>query len=288
MGKEVTHTSALDPSSIISYGIAVGNMVLAPLSDMGLLSVSVCGLIGLLVYACVIFVFLTVALDVSLILIMTSALITVSCFFLGFGALSATTAIARQSLDVILANCIKLLGYYLVIGAGLKTFALIADPSLLPQTMDALKEKGLDCYVWLMGVTWLFYLTSKNLPQQMAKIVSSGIQESQGTGVAALAMSALRIANNPLAHFKGGAMGMAATGLKNLAKLATNATGLGALAQAGAGFAKAGMNAVKSSVFGGGSSASAAHSTPNSSATTPPSSGGSSSAGPSRSTPKTK
>lgn len=229
MGNQL-NGSSLDPSSIISKGIQIANLIIKPVNEMGLFDASFGLLIALVVYVATLYIFINIALDVALVLIITTALITVSCFFLGFGAFGATTAIARQAIDTVIGYCMKLLGYYLVISAGLKTFSMMTDTSFLPTTPEALEQGGLDSYAWLIAVAWLFYLVAKNLPDQMARIVSSGIQESRGVGMAAMVLSTLKLATQSMSPQKGSPTELAGRALKNIAQKAAG------LATGGAGY----------------------------------------------------
>lgn len=183
MGSTLTGAQT-DPSSIISEGIGIANKVIAPVSGTGLLSISFSAIIILIVYVIIIFVFLSIALQLALTLIITTALITFSTFFLGFAALSATTQIARNTLDVILSNCMKLLGIYLVVACGSKTIINVTN-SIQTSTVS-----NFDSYVWLLSVVILFWLVAKNLPEQIAKIVSNHVQESHGHETASMAIAA--------------------------------------------------------------------------------------------------
>ena len=191
MGHSLTH-AAIDPSSLIEIGIALGNKVISPVANSSLLTAGFTLVVLTFVYMAVLFVFISVALELAETLIVTSALISISSFFLSFAALQATTQIARQTLDVILANCVKLLGIYLVVAAGSQTLTYIA--TTIPTSVTQLKQVGFDPYAWLIAATMLFWKISKSLPNQMAKIVSNAIQESRGSDVAALAVSAVNLA----------------------------------------------------------------------------------------------
>jgi P-type conjugative transfer protein TrbL len=205
MGSTLTH-SPIDPSSLISQGIGIGNQVIIPIAKSSILTLGLGLIVIAMVYVIVLFVFISIALDLALTLILTTALISIATFFLGFAALGATTQIARQTLDVILANCIKLLGIYLVVAAGSQTIMAVA--STIPTEIVSF-----DPYAWIVAVVLLFWLIAKNLPNQLAKIVSGAFHETQGTEAAALAMAATSYSRSALPALK----------------LATNATGAIAL-----------------------------------------------------------
>jgi len=188
MGHTLTNTP-IDPSSLITAGIGIANKIILPIGKTSFFS-SIFGVIIIaIVYICVLFVFISVALELALTLITTTALISVASFFLGFAALGATTQIARQTLDVILANCVKLLGIYLVVAAGSNSITIISN--YIPTHMGSL-----DPYGWIVAIAFLFWRISRTIPQQLAHIVSGAIQDHQGgQAAAALALSTMRYAS---------------------------------------------------------------------------------------------
>lgn len=187
MGQSLVH-APIDPSSIIAMGIGMGNQLLIPVSESSLFTMGFGMIIIAVVYLMVLFVFISIALDLALTLIVTTALISVATFFLGFAALDATSAIARQTLDAIVGQCVKLLGIYLVVAAGSQT--LLAVTAAVPHDI-----KNLDPYGWIMAVVWLFWLLTKQLPQQLARLVSGAVAETHaGNHALALATSASQLA----------------------------------------------------------------------------------------------
>lgn len=188
MGNTIVH-APIDPSSIIEQGIGIGNQLLVPVTKSSLLTMGFGLIIVSIVYLVVLFAFISIALDLAVTLILTTALICLSTFFLSFSALTATTSIARQTLDTILAYCIKLLGIYIVVAAGSKTMSMVA--TAIPQ-----KIENFDPYVWLVAVACLFWLVAKQLPSQLARIFSGVLQESHGVRVGALVISNLKTARS--------------------------------------------------------------------------------------------
>lgn len=204
MGTTLTH-APIDPSSIISEGIGIGNQIIIPIEKSSILTLGFGLIVVSIVYIIILFVFISIALDLALTLIITTALIAIATFFLGFSALGATTQIARQTLDVILANCVKLLGIYLVVAAGSQT--MIAVTSAIPSSITSF-----DPYAWIVAVALLFWLVAKNLPIQLAKIISGAIHESHGTDAAALAMSSISYAQTAMPGVKTAASAAAGIG----------------------------------------------------------------------------
>lgn len=189
MGTTLTHL-ACDPSSLIKAGIGLGNKIIEPVKQSSLLVGGFSVILLSLVYVGILFVFMSIALELALTLIITSALISISPLLLSFSALNVTSQIAKQTLDVILANAVKLLGIYLVVAAGSSTISALS--SNIPNTMAEVKAKGFDPYVWIMASSILFWLLSRNLPNQLSKIVTLAIQENRGTSAGGLALAALQ------------------------------------------------------------------------------------------------
>ena len=176
------------------------------------MSAEVSAVVILIVYLVINFTFISIALELALTLITTTALISISAFFLDFSALSATSAIARQTLDVILGNCFRVLGIYLVVGAGSHTIQAITEA--IPTQLISF-----DQYVWIVASCLLFWLLAKNFPNQLARIASIAVHDHQGTDSVALATSLMRT---------GGQLGpaaktaLAASGVPQLAKVAAS------------------------------------------------------------------
>jgi P-type conjugative transfer protein TrbL len=192
MGHSVVH-APIDPSSIIEQGIGIGigNQLLIPVTKSSLLTMGFGLIIVAIVYLIVLFVFIHIALDLAVTLIITTALICLSTFFLSFAALNATSAIARQTLDLILANCVKLLGLYLVVAAGSQTMASITRA--IPQAIETL-----DPYAWICACALLFWLVAKQLPNQLARLVHGAVQEMPHTRVGSLVLSNIQTAKTAL------------------------------------------------------------------------------------------
>lgn len=210
MGAKLNHLP-VDPSSLVSDGISLGNKILAPLNKASLLTSGFGILFVGVVYLIIMFVYLSVALDLAFTLIVTTALISVSTFFLGFSALGATTQIARQTLDVILANCIKILGIYLVVACGSQTMITAAN------TIPVDQIDNFAPYWWLVADAGLFWLLVKNLPNQLAKIISGAFQEARGTDAAAMSMAAISYAKTAMPAVK-----TATAAASSVTKLATS------------------------------------------------------------------
>lgn len=203
MGFSLSHV-IIDPSSLVSIGIGLANKIIQPISHTGILELSFGVFFAMLVYVGIIFCFISVAIELAITLIITCALVCISPLFFGFASLGATNQVARQALDVVIANCIKLLGIYLCVAAGLSTISYVE--SLVPSTVGSL-----DDYCWILACVVLFWQVAKQLPPQMARIISGAFRENQHADAAAIALSVVGAART----FTQGAKLMA-TGFKSL------------------------------------------------------------------------
>lgn len=188
MGKKLTKLP-VDPSSIISQGIGIANRLILPAMTSSLIT-SGFGLIILSVsYLCVLFIFISIGLRLAYLLISTTALISLSPLFLSFSALQATQSIARQALDAILANCVKMLGIYLVVAGSSAAIKQLA--SSIPVKLIAF-----DPYFWILAAVWLLWILAMGLPPQLARIVLGSFSEARGTSAVALAVTTINHARN--------------------------------------------------------------------------------------------
>ena len=185
----------IDPSSIISNGIAIANKIIIPIHQASIITAGFGLLVGFAAWVVITFTFISIALNLAVTLIIATALITVSTFFLGFAAFSGTSQIARQALDVVLSNCVKLLGIYLTVGVGAKTITGIVNA--IPAQL-----LSFDAYTWIIAACLLFWLVSKTLPEQLARIVSGSFQAHHGTSAAALTVSAVQYARTALSPMR--------------------------------------------------------------------------------------
>ncbi|OAI45999.1 hypothetical protein AYO45_01955 [Gammaproteobacteria bacterium SCGC AG-212-F23] len=246
MGSTLTHMP-IDPSSLVSAGVALGNKIITPIQQSSLLTAGFSLIVLSIVYLIILFVFISIALDLAVTLIITTALISVASFFLGFAALGVTTQIARQTLDVILGNCVKLLAIYLVVAAGSQTMTMIAG--FIPTDADQLKQSGLDVYAWIVTASMLFWLIAKNLPNQLARMVTGAIQETRGIDAAALGISAVHYAQNVLP-----AVQLSSSAIQGAAKIA-GSTGYNAAAHFERGASTGGNSVMATGAAVGGSMA---------------------------------
>lgn len=233
MGSTLSH-HRVDPSSIITQGLAIANKIAKISASTSVLA----NFFGVLMlwgaFIVVFFSFASVALDLALTIITISFLISLAGLSLAFAAFSFTRAVARKTLDLVIANSMKLLALYAVVSAGSSVFERIS--SMLP---DGKQVTTFDVYSWVVVAALLFWIVSRNLPAQVARIFSDVIQESRGTDAAALAMSAVHYARSAIP-----AANLAAGGAAGLTKIAGSigySTGANFSKAKGAGLSAAGI-----------------------------------------------
>lgn len=170
MGRTLTQIN-LQPQAILISGIQLSNKMMVPLAGGNLLTGGVGFIIALLVSLLVLFVFLSITLDVLVLLITTTFMISMASFFLGFAP--QNDRIACQTLNTILCQCMKLLGLYLVIGLGLHQMKQLA--ALAPN-----QYTQLNVYVWISASVLLFWLLSKYIPRALSRIMMGFIEIKPG------------------------------------------------------------------------------------------------------------
>src|SRR5262249_7236028 len=116
-------------------------------------------------------------------------LISLSPIFLSFSALQATQLIARGALDAILANCVKILGIYLVVAGSKGAIHKLA--SHIP-----IKLIAFDPYFWILAAVWLLWILAMGLPPQLARIVLGSFGEARGTSAGAIVVTTINQARN--------------------------------------------------------------------------------------------
>lgn len=187
MGKTLTG-SFLNPSSIVGMGISIANNVWHAVNSFNILTLTSGAFLLIITYVVTIFAFINVAIRLAVVMVMTQLLVTVATFFLGFAALTSTAQIARNTLDVILANCVKLLGIYMVVGASTQVIPLIEN------TIASMHDNT-DMYGWLLSSVLLFWALAREVPEQLSKLVSGVIQETHAPNAAAMAMTAVQVSS---------------------------------------------------------------------------------------------
>jgi P-type conjugative transfer protein TrbL len=197
MGKTLTGIP-LDPASIIANGIVIANKVLIPAQKASLMDGGLGMLIVFVTWLVTAFSFIGVALNLSLTLIVTTALISAATFFLGFIALDASSQIARRTLNAVLENCVRLLGIYLAVGVGARAVTAIAA---------AIRDKpSFDEYIWIMAACLLFWVVAKKLPEQLARLIKISLRENSSIATD-VALQAGTVSRLPVAA--DGALGLA-------------------------------------------------------------------------------
>lgn len=191
MGKTLTGIP-LDPIAIVANGITIANKILAPAQQASLVTTGLGLFIIFTTWLVVTFSFVTIALYLSVTLIITTAIMSIAAFFFGFVALGATSTIARRALDMVLVNCVRLLGIYITVGVGAKTISNIF--SVIPN-----KLASFDAYTWVIAMCLLFWMVAKHLPLQLAKIVADCVQDMRENNTASTAINTTAIATTAAA-----------------------------------------------------------------------------------------
>ncbi|MFN7096150.1 MAG: type IV secretion system protein, partial [Gammaproteobacteria bacterium] len=211
----------VDPSGILSQGIAIGNLIMNSADTGNILTHMVGDLVTFAAYLIVLVAFCSVALDLSVTLILTTLLISLSGLLLAFAAFPFTRNVARKTLDTVIGNSVKLLCLYIIVASSSPVFTKIS--AAIPQG----STPSYDIFAWVVATSVLFWLIAKNIPTQIAKIVSDTVQENSGTDAAGLAMAAVKYAETA-ASVAAPIAGAAATGAKNLAHIAGSAANVAA------------------------------------------------------------
>lgn len=185
------YVAGIDPSSIILQGVIMTNTIMQPLNKAGLLSAGAAMLVGIGCCFVIMFCLINIAMNVAVTAICTQGIISISPLFLAAGAFKPTSPIARNAIDAVIGNSVKLMGYYLVIFAGNKALATMAGQ--ISGTFDP-NSQSFDQYTYIIAVVALFYGVAKTFPDQIARLVTGVIQENRGINAMAAAMAAVSVA----------------------------------------------------------------------------------------------
>lgn len=248
------YLGSIDPSSIIMQGINIENKIMQPLLKAGLFESGASMLVGMISAVVVAYCMINIAINVAVTLIVTQGLISTSPLFLSAGAFKVSRQVARNLIDAIIGNTVKLIGYYLVIYIGNTAIATMI--SQIDGTFNP-DVASIDQYGFIIAITALYFALAKTLPDQLAKLVSGVVQENRGTEIGAAVTAMQRVATSvaPLsATLKSATLGstgiVSATARNALANYRQNtsggagvikaatksgATGLGNLAKSSAG-----------------------------------------------------
>ncbi len=179
--------SQIDPSSVIGEGFELGNKVLEQVNSSSFLTNFMGALEALVVYVIIVFCFMTIGLQIAVAQIVSTALAVFACLSLSFSALGATSSIATKTIDALIGNCFKLLGYYIIVGATKTLF-----DNIVKQFPTGFKD--MTPYGWICASTLLMWLLAKNLPDILERIGGGIVGETKGASAAAIAMTAVNLA----------------------------------------------------------------------------------------------
>jgi len=212
MGKALAGTK-VDPSSIIDQGIKITNFLIQHTNPSGVLEKLYAAVVVAIADVLIMFAFISIALDLAVTTLTIYFFIAISGFALAFSVFAFTRSIARKTLDIVVSNSMKLLSLYLVVAAGNGIFISIEND--LKNTTNVFDVLG-----WIVAAAFLFWLISKNIPSQVARVFSEAVQETRGTDAAALSMSALRTTQFAMSATK-----VAADGAAGISKVAGSTAG---------------------------------------------------------------
>lgn len=212
MGKTLAKVK-VDPSSIIDQGISIANSLAGHINPSGVLEKIYAAFVVAFSNVLIMFAFVSVALDLAVTLLTIYFFIAISGFALAFSVFPFTRTIARKTLDIVIANSMKLMALYLVVAAGSGVFTAITND--LKTTTNPFDVLG-----WVVAAAFLFWLACRNIPAQVARVFSDAVHEARGTDAAALAMSAVGIARTAIP-----VVAVAAGGAAGLAKIAGSTVG---------------------------------------------------------------
>jgi P-type conjugative transfer protein TrbL len=163
MNQQLTH-QPIDPASIIQQGLTVANKILTPVKNSAAANLGIGINFITLSYLITLGAFTGVALTFAVTLLTTTFLISLSGFFLAFGAFAWTREVARHTIDRVISYSIKLLSMYLVIHAGANIFSRLS--AFLPSEQIV----TFDVYAWTAATAMLFWLITHYLPKYMSEI----------------------------------------------------------------------------------------------------------------------
>lgn len=189
------YVSGIDPSSIILQGVTMTNTILQPLNQAGLLKAGAAMFVGIGCCFVIMFCLINIAMNVAVTAICTQGIISISPLFLAAGALKQSSPIARNAIDAVIGNSVKLMGYYLVIFAGNKALTIMAGQ--ISGTFDP-NSQSFDQYSYIISVVAVFYAVAKTLPDQLARLVTGVIQENRGINAMAAAMAAVSVVSKAM------------------------------------------------------------------------------------------
>lgn len=172
MGTTLAHQK-VDPSSIITQGFAIANALLVAANNTSFLVNDFSILITSASYAIILFVFFAVALNLAVTIILNSILISVASMSLAFAVFPFTRSVARKTLDLVVANSIKLLVLYVTIAAGNGLITKIAE--FIPT--DSITS--FDIFGWVVVSCLLFWIIAQQIPKSIAKIFTDMLQETR-------------------------------------------------------------------------------------------------------------
>ncbi len=203
--------TSLDPSSVVSEGLAIASAILQSFNGWGVLTDIAFSFFGVFCCIAVVVCYGLIAAELMITLIESYFLVAVSALFIAFGATSYTLPMAREYIGMTVAVGIKLMMLYVMIAIGVQLGSDWAQ--LISQATQA---KDWSTYLGVAVGSIIYYLIVKSVPSKIASAASHSFAVSHTDSIAGAATGSVA------KTIAGVSMGMEAM---SLAKTAVHATG---------------------------------------------------------------
>ena len=214
LGVAGSSITTLDPSSVVSEGLAIASAIIQGFDAYGVLTDIAFALFGFFCCITIVICYGLIAADLMITLIESYFLVAVSSLFIAFGSTSYTLPMAREYLGMTLGVGIKLMMLYVMIAIGVQLGNDWAQ--LISQAVAA---KDWTTYLGVAVGSIIYYLIVKSVPGRIASAASQAFAISHISDVTGTVFSG--IANTATA-------GSLALGSLALAKSSFSTTGTGA------------------------------------------------------------
>ncbi len=157
----------LDPSSVVSEGLAIASAILQSFNGWGVLTDIAFSFFGVFCCIAVVVCYGLIAAELMITLIESYFLVAVSALFIAFGASSYTLPMAREYIGMTVAVGIKLMMLYVMIAIGVQLGSDWAQ--LINQATQA---KDWSTYLGVAVGSIIYYLIVKSVPSKIASAAS--------------------------------------------------------------------------------------------------------------------
>lgn len=180
----------MDPSSVIWQGMSISNKLIQLLVSAGFWDGGGTMYIGVVCIIVIMFCFIGVAVGAVVTMVVLQALIMISPLFLAAGAFKPSRQMAKNVINLIIANSAKLLGYYLIIYMGNSVIVGDSGTSGVPGSPETtgfisqidptfnVDTFSMNQFGIIVAVAILYYTLSRIIPSQFAKLVSSSLMSN--------------------------------------------------------------------------------------------------------------